>query len=171
MVLSPEDALVHLSNNLSKPSGRLLRNLCDITELLKKHGETLDWDYFIKSARSWGIEAGVYYSLKRSSELLGAPVPASVVTALKPSLWRRWALDLLISREAFLLPIKWRPLKAETSIFVRCLTMRRTRQMLAVLAKYRGRRKRAGWLRTLFWAMFVFCAALGRNTAKAISRR
>jgi hypothetical protein len=170
MVLSPEDALVHLSNNLSKPSGRLLRNLCDITELIRKNEETFDWDYFVKSARSWGIEAGVYYSLKRSGELLGAPVPVSVTVALKPGLGRRWALDLLINQEAFLLPIKWDQLREETSSVVRCLTMRHGRQMLAVLSKFRGRDKRAAWLRSLFWVTFVFCTALGRNTAKTISR-
>ena len=170
MILSPEDILLHLSNNLSKPSGRLLRNLCDITELLKKHGEALDWDYFMKSVHSWGIEAGVYYSLKRSMELLRAPVPASVITALKPSLWRRWALSLLVNREAFLVPIKWDQLRVETSTFVRSLTVRGTRQMLAVLSKYRGHRKRAGWLRTAFWAILVFGTALGHNLVKAVSR-
>jgi hypothetical protein len=168
--LSPEDAIVHLSNNLSKPSGRLLRNLCDITELLKKHGEALNWDYFIKSVHSWGIEAGVYYSLKRSMELFKAPVPATVVTTLKPGLWRRWALTLLINRESFLLPIKWDQLRTETSTIVRCLTMRGTRHMLAVLSKYRGHRKRAGWLRTAFWVILVFGAALEQNIVKAVSR-
>jgi hypothetical protein len=169
MVLSPEDALIHLSNNLSKPSGRLLRNLCDITEMLKKHGETLDWDYLVKSARSWGIEAGVYNSLKLSGEVLGAPVPAPVVATLKPGFWRRWALNLLINHKVFLLPYKWDSLRFQTSIIVRCLTMRRTRRMLAVLSKYRGHTKKVGWLRSLFWMIFVFCAAVGRNITEAIS--
>jgi hypothetical protein len=171
MVLSPEDALVHLSNNFSKPSGLILRNLCDITELTKKYKETLDWDYFIESARSWGIETGVYYSLKVSKELLGVPVPESVVNALKPNKLRRWALDLLINRETFLVPIKWSQLRSETSIMIRSLVIRPTRRMLAALSKYRGHRKRAGWLRTAFWAILVFGAALGHSIMKSAFRR
>jgi hypothetical protein len=171
VVLSPEDVLIHLCNNLSKPSGRLLRNLCDITELMKQYQETLDWDYVIKAAHSWRIEPGVYFCLKHSSGLLEVPVPAAVVAALKPSYWRRWALNLLIGHENFLLPIKWDQLRVETSTIVRCLTIKPIRRMMATLSKYRGNRKRARWLRTLFWINLVFGAALMRNAVKAISKR
>jgi hypothetical protein len=169
MVLSPEDNFLFLSNHLSKQDGQLLRSLCDITELLKRYEIALDWDYIIKSAYSWGIEIGAYHSLRKSKELLGAPVPASTIRSLKPKLWRRWALEFLLSREAFVSPIRCNKLRSETLILVRSLMMKCAYRTALVLAEYRGRGKKGVWLKTEFWIVLVFGAALMRNITRVVS--
>lgn len=169
MVLSPEDNLLFLSNHLSKHSTNLLRSLNDIAELLKKYHGLLDWDYVLESTHSWGIEAAVYYSLWRAQEIFGAPVPTSVVKVLKPESWRRWLLDFLISQEFFISNTRSPQLRNETCVVVRSLMMRHVHQAALVLARNRGRNKRAAWLRTATWIVLVFGAALGRNAARFVS--
>jgi len=168
MVLSPEDTLLYLSNNFSKQSSRKLRTLCDIAELIKKYDGVLDWDYIVKSAKSWNLEAALYYSLRWAHDLLGAPVAESSVRALEPSAWRRCSLGLLMNREFFVSNIRSDKLRAETYIVVRSLMMKHGHQMREVLSRYRGVEKRAKWLRTASWAVLVFGAALVRNIARAI---
>jgi hypothetical protein len=171
MVLSPEDTLLFLANHLAKQSTQLLRCVCDIAELLKKYEHILDWEYIIRSARSWGVETGVYYSLKRSSELLGAAVPEYAMKALKPKAWRRRLLDFLINRDAFTSTTRQTKLSNETYRLVRSLMMKHTRQTLAVLARYRSHDKRVATLRTVIWIILVIGAALGRNLTGVIYRR
>jgi hypothetical protein len=169
MVLSLEDNFLFLSNHLIKHDDQLLRSLCDIAELLKRYSTALDWDYIIKSARSWGIEIGAYYSLKQAKELLGAPVPVSTLRALKPKLWRRWVLNFLVSRETFMSPIKWDKLRSETLVLVRSLMMKCANRTALVLANFRGRGKKGVWLKAIFWIVLVFGAALIRNMAGVVS--
>lgn len=171
LVLSPEDNLLFLSNHLTKQDDQLLRSLCDITELIKKYDGVLDWEYIVRAAHSWGIGTGVYYSLKRSKELLGAPVPVSLIRALKPAAWRRHTLELLTGQEAFVSPIKSNKLRSEILAVVHSLMMKSRRQTLLVLSRHRGSWKRAAWLRTATWVMLVFGAALGRHAVRVVSGR
>jgi hypothetical protein len=170
MVLSSEDNLLFLANHLSKQDTQLLRFLGDIAELLRKYNGHLDWDYIIESAHSWQVEATVYYSLKRARDILGAPVPAYSLDTLKPSTWRRWVLDFLLSPEAFV-SINRNRLVSETSVLARSLMMKHTHQILTVLSRYRGSGKKGAWLRTAIWIMLVFIVGLGRNGIKIASRR
>ena len=170
MTLSPEDNLLFLANHLAKQDIDLLKSLGDIAELIKKYNEALDWDYITESAHSWQIEAAVYYSLRRARDLLGAPVPPAPLKALKPRAWRWWLLDLMVSQETFVSPIRGNKLRSETLALTRSLTMRYPRQMLAVLSKHRGPRKKAAWLRTAIWVMVAFSANLVRYWARVITR-
>jgi len=167
--LSPEDNLLFLSNHLIKQENHLLKSLCDITELIKKYDDVLDWSYIVQSAHSWGIKTSVYYCLKRSKELLGAPVHTSIIKALKPGVWRRWALELLISKETFVSPIKSEKLRLETSALIHSLVMKKVSQTMAVLSRFRGPQKRVAWLRTVTWIVVVFCAASGRYIIRIAS--
>jgi hypothetical protein len=171
-VLSPEDILLHLSNNLSKPGDQLLRSLCDITELLKKYCSILDWKYITESANSWGIGTSVYYSLRRSKELLGAPVPLSVINELKPKPLRHWLLDLLMNQEFLISAAEVTKIKVETRVIFRSLMMNHARQMLTVLSNFRngGRGGMMAWQRTIFWTFLVFSAALWRYTSRFLSK-
>jgi hypothetical protein len=171
MVLSSEDNLLFLSNNLIKQVNQLLRSLCDVAELLEKYQDVLDWKYIIESANSWGIETSVYYTLKQSKELLGAPVPVSVVNALKPKPWRRWLLGFLINEEYLLSSTSVTKIKAETYAVFRSLMMNQARRMLIVLSNFRnrGRGGSIAWLRTIIWIVLVFSAALWHNTARFLS--
>jgi hypothetical protein len=165
MVLSPEDILLFLSNHLSKHSSQLLRSLIDIAELLKKYNGTLDWDYILKSAHKWGVKTAVYCALKRSKELLLAPVPASVIRALRPKACRRWLLDFLVSQEFFVGTTRLTKLQDETYTIVRSLMMQHGYQTALVLARNRGKGRRIAWLKIIMWFILVFGAALARNIA------
>lgn len=168
-ILALEDNLLFLSVHLAKQSTQMLKSLCDIAELIKKHDGMLDWDYIVRSALSWGAGTAVHYSLSRSKDILGAPIPASAIRALKPGAWRRWLLDFLAGREFFISATGLTRLRSETQTIVRSLTMQRISQTAYVLAKFRGRNKKTWWLRNAFWMMPVFGAALIRNTGQMIS--
>ena len=170
LLLSPEDALLFLSNHLFKHDNYLLRSLCDITELLKKYDGIMDWDYILKSAYSWQIETPAYCSLKRAQELLGAPVPESVIATLKPSLFRWRLLNFLIDREIFISTISGYKLRKETSALFRGLLMKHVRQTLVVLSRQHSTEKRWAWLSTVTWVALVFGAALGRNLFRGIRK-
>ena len=163
LVLSPEDNLLFLSTHLCKQNAELLKYIGDISELLKKYEATLDWDYTVASAHSWQVESAAYYALTRARDLLGAPVPASVLDTLKPGLWRRWLIGFLVSQTNLVKPIKGNKLRDWTMVLARCLMMKHTRQMLVVLSRQQGSGKKGTWLRTAGWIMLVFIAGLGRN--------
>jgi CelD/BcsL family acetyltransferase involved in cellulose biosynthesis/ribosomal protein S18 acetylase RimI-like enzyme len=163
MVLSPEDTLLYLAANLLTQDGQQLKYLGDITELLKKYPDNFDWNYVTGTGRSLGISATTYYALKWARELLQAPVPEPVFTALEPSLPRRFIISCLISQRTLLSPVSWTKLRNETTALARGLMMGRTRQTLTVLTKYRGYKKKAAWLRTAAWIPLVFGTSLWLN--------
>jgi hypothetical protein len=138
-------------------------------ELLKKYEGQLDWDYIVKSAHSWEIEVPVYRALRQARDLLGAPVPVSRVKALRPGVWHYWLIEILVGRETLVSPVRWGKLRGETSTLARSLMVRGLRRKLIVLSKYRGLNKKGAWLRTTFWAVVVFVAALWRYGARAIT--
>ena len=82
--LSPEDTLLYLVIHRARTSLRL-RLLCDIAELLRRHGETLDWDYVLRQARSARARTALYWSLGAAHRLLDAPAPAAVLRGIGPS--------------------------------------------------------------------------------------
>ena len=169
LVLSPEDTLLFLSNHLTKEADKLLKPICDITELLKKYDGNLDWDYIIKSARVWEVEAAVYFALRWSQELLGAPVPPSAIEILKPRAWRRWLLEFLVNREFFIAESKPTRLRDEIYTMARSLMMKHRHGAVLVFTKNHGDSEKGFRPRTAFWIALVLSAALGRNIAKFIS--
>jgi hypothetical protein len=169
-ILSPEDNLLYLSNNFSKQKTQILKSLADISELLKKYEGILDWNYIMGSARSWQIEPAVYFSLKLVKDLLGISVPESILAALKPALWRRRAIEFLISRRDLISPIRSVKLRNETSAVVHSLMMKHVSQMSASLSKHRGTVRRAAWLRTAIWIILVFGTSLIRNAVRLLCR-
>jgi hypothetical protein len=162
-VLSMEDNFLYLANTFSKPSNFILKTLCDINELLKKHAGILDWNYILDSARSWQMETALYSALKYARDIFESPIPGSVGRALEPKPWRRRALEMMVNRETFLSPIKWKKLKVETYVLHHTLMMVDFRRMSKALSKHRGYRKKASGLRTGFWMTFVVITALGRK--------
>ncbi len=170
MVLSPEDNLLFLSNHLTKHNDELLKFLGDIAELLKKYQDTLDWDYIIASAHSWQTDTAVYYALANSRDILGAPVLARVLKALRPRIWRRGLLRLLMNQEDFVIPSQPNWLRDWTSAVARGLMMKHLRQTLIVLSRQQGSYKKGAWLRTTFWIVLVLATAVWRNGVIAVSK-
>jgi predicted CoA-binding protein len=163
LVLSPEDNLLFLSTHLSRQVTELLKYIGDISELLKKYEVTLDWDYILTSACSWQIETITYYALARARYLLEAPVPASVLDTLRPAIWRRWLIGFLIDQNNLVKPIKRNKLTDWTMVLNRCLMIKHMRQMLAVLSRQQGSKRRWTWFRIAGWIVLVFLAGLGRR--------
>ena len=168
LLLSPEDTLLLLCNNFSKPSDLLLKSLCDITTLIEKSSNILDWNYIADSSRSWGINISTYYSLYRSKELLRASVPEYVLEALKPGKWRCRLLNLLVNKEAFISTSKLNKLTIETYNLYRGLSMNHLHQTASILSNYRGSNGIWGKLRTVFWTILVFSTALGSTVVGRI---
>jgi Uncharacterised nucleotidyltransferase len=80
-LLSPEDTLLHLAIHRSRSALRL-RFLCDIAELLRCHGATLDWEYILGQARAAGARTALYYALALPAQLLDAPLPPEILPHL-----------------------------------------------------------------------------------------
>ncbi len=167
-VLSPEDNLLFLANQLSKQDDCWLRTVGDIAVLIKQH-EHLDWNYVAGSARSWQMTASLYYALLWARDLLWAPVPAKTMEAVIPPRWQSLLLDLLSGREAFISPSGWHRIRMETLILFRALGMSGRRSMAAVLDRHRSG-ARTLWLKTAVMALCAFVFALPRNGRYALSR-
>ena len=91
-LLSPEDTLLHLAIHRSRSALRL-RFLCDVAELLRVHGATLDWQYILRQTREAGARTALYYALALPSELLGAPLPDDILPQLGVSRIKRRLLE------------------------------------------------------------------------------
>ncbi|MFL5801371.1 MAG: nucleotidyltransferase family protein [Roseiflexaceae bacterium] len=91
-LLSPEDTLLHLAIHRSRSALRL-RFLCDIAELLRRHGAALDWGYILGQARAAGARTALYYALALPTELLGAPLPPEILPRLGVGRLKRRLLE------------------------------------------------------------------------------
>lgn len=86
VILSPEDLLLHVSAHSSIhlfTAG--LRDLCDISEIVRSSVDSLDWGRILDQARNWRIVNCVYLTLLLASRLLGAEVPGRILDGLRPA--------------------------------------------------------------------------------------
>jgi hypothetical protein len=90
--LSPEDTLLHLAIHRSRSALRL-RFVCDIAELLRRHGATLDWSYVLGQARALRARTALFSALGLAQELLAAPLPPEVLPQLGVGRLKRSLLD------------------------------------------------------------------------------
>lgn len=82
--LAPEDTLVVLGLQLFKDTvqGKLvLRQVCDIAEVLKQHTE-LDWPLLLRRTATRGVQRELFLGVQVAHEALGAPVPDTVRTLM-----------------------------------------------------------------------------------------
>lgn len=171
MVPSTEDTLLYIAIKLLVHDEKHFKHLVDLTEIIKKNQNNLDWDYIIKTQQSLGITAIIFYAFKWAQELLEAPVPESVMKALKPSLTRRCLISWLISHRILLSTGGWIKIHNEIKTLAYSLMMSRRRQAFIVLAQYRGYDKRGIWLRTLAWIPLVFGVTLLSNAVRLFYER
>ena len=87
LTLSPEDTLLFICehNSYGHQFNFGLRPYLDITMLINFFGEKLDWESVIERAHTWHWTKGIYLSLYLADALLGAPVPDTVLQALRPA--------------------------------------------------------------------------------------
>jgi Uncharacterised nucleotidyltransferase len=83
--LSPEDLLLHLCLHTSYhhqfECG--LRPSCDIAALIDRYGAQFDWDAVCRRSLQWRWSKGVYVALALAQRLVGAKVPAEVLSRLQ----------------------------------------------------------------------------------------
>lgn len=98
-VLAREDLLLHLClhGGHQHGFGLGLSPLCDITETLTQYQDDLDWQAIVRRACRWGVQKCVYFGLRLSHELLGAPVPQEALTSLEPDDDGRW-MELILKQ-------------------------------------------------------------------------
>ena len=75
LTLSPEDLLLHLCLHFSinhRFSILEMKNLCDISETIKRYNADIDWKVLGDRCRGYRIGRYVYCTLRLASELLGA---------------------------------------------------------------------------------------------------
>lgn len=84
-LLSAEDLLLHLTIHLSHQHHfrrAALKGLVDITTVMTAGESAIDWTVLAARARAWGASGVLYTTLRLTSEMLGAPVPAAVFATL-----------------------------------------------------------------------------------------
>jgi hypothetical protein len=100
LTLDPVDTLVHLCLHAALGGGDRLAWLADVERAIVV--EQPPWDEVAARAREWRSGAATAAILRRTRDVLGAPVPESVLRALDPSsvrrrlgarMDRRWAPD------------------------------------------------------------------------------
>ncbi|MFN8443063.1 MAG: nucleotidyltransferase family protein [Caldilineaceae bacterium] len=102
--LCPEDLLIHVCVHATYHHWfqHGVRSLCDIAELLRYYGDTLDWETVRARAAAWQCERGVYLALSAAQQLLGVDIPNPLVASLysmKPTPFTRDELQGLLFPE------------------------------------------------------------------------
>ena len=86
LMLCPEDQLVQLSAHAHKHGFNRIIWLKDLDLLLRAYGDELNWPLVLDVARQEGVQASVWYALRLTAALLGAPVPDQVLALFRPTL-------------------------------------------------------------------------------------
>jgi hypothetical protein len=102
-ILSPEDTLLHLSIHRTRSALRL-RWVADIAELLRRYGESLDWDAYLSRARAAGARTSSWVVLGLARDLLEAPVPDRVLRELAVKWPKRAVVQRIAGRSALFRP-------------------------------------------------------------------
>lgn len=84
--LCPEDLLLHVCGHAaySHTFEMSLRALYDVLVILQRFHTSLRCDLLVQTAVEWRWQRGVYLVLRMAGELLGAPLPAGLLPALRP---------------------------------------------------------------------------------------
>ncbi|MCP4691735.1 MAG: nucleotidyltransferase family protein, partial [Desulfobacterales bacterium] len=87
LVLSPLDLLLHTCLHAGyhhRFDGSALKAFCDIGEILRRHGDQMDWERFTLRAGQWRVTKSVHLCLYLAREIMGAPAPGELLDALRP---------------------------------------------------------------------------------------
>jgi hypothetical protein len=86
LVLSPEDILLHLSLHTSYDIRFRsdLRPYCDITAIVNRYTNEINWNQLQLRAYEWRAEKCLYLTLRLSQDILGLSLPDSILHSIKP---------------------------------------------------------------------------------------
>ncbi len=82
--MSWEDLLFHLCVHLEGHGFNEMIQFCDIAEVLRQYGATMDWRAFIDITRSTQMQGSVSCALEFVQKVLCASAPAEVLAELRP---------------------------------------------------------------------------------------
>ena len=101
-VLSPTINLLYLSAHLSHHGFSRMIWFYDLYLVIKKSGESINWERLIEKARGYRCVGQIYYSLLHTGYFFGKTVPEEVLKELAPTPIKRQATLLFISPDAIL---------------------------------------------------------------------
>ncbi|MBW4055524.1 MAG: nucleotidyltransferase family protein [Proteobacteria bacterium] len=85
LVLCKEDLLLHLILHICQHNFTgMLRNFCDIREVIYKYKTEINWENFVSRADEWNCINAVFLVLQLSNDILNVAVPGDVLELLKP---------------------------------------------------------------------------------------
>jgi hypothetical protein len=76
-MMSPEDSLLLACTHGIKENWRMLRRLCDVAEIIRRH-DNMDWDALSNCTEMTAARTKLYLALTCAHQLLGAPLPAHI---------------------------------------------------------------------------------------------
>jgi hypothetical protein len=105
--LRPEHLLLHLCFHFAymhRYMGQLFQ-LCDISQVLVRYQNSLDWEFFTEQVRDWGMVKAIYLALEAARQLLDAPIPAPVLASIEPKDFQTdyliWLVDQMLESHNF----------------------------------------------------------------------
>lgn len=119
-ILSPEDTLLHLAIHRSRSPLRL-RFVCDIAELLRKHGAALDWSYVLEQAQAAGARTALFLALTLARDLLDAQPASSILQQLRVGRLKYRLLDQTCGEAALFRPAAPGDLDQQPALLLRLL--------------------------------------------------
>ena len=88
LTLAPEDMLVHLAIHFFLDrrfrSYAALGQICDMAEVIRAYEHEIDWNCLLRRVVEDKVRGPVYCGLSLACEMLDAPVPDEVLSALRP---------------------------------------------------------------------------------------
>jgi hypothetical protein len=145
LALSPVDSILYQCMHASFQHHFLfgLRPLIDISETIRRYQNELNWKELQNRARAWNAQRCVWLTLRFARELLGAGVPRTLLSALKPENmdmplleWARNTIfsdkrDLQILSDDVVKLLKSRSLRNRVALLFKSVFL--SRQMLATM--------------------------------------
>jgi hypothetical protein len=87
LIMAPDDLVLYLCLHTAyhHKLEHSLQGLCDISLTIRSSKQSFDWRVVEQRAHDWKISKYAYLALRLTRELLDAPIPDSVLSALEPS--------------------------------------------------------------------------------------
>ncbi|MFM7326795.1 MAG: nucleotidyltransferase family protein, partial [Nodosilinea sp.] len=85
LALAPEDLILHLCHHAAyhHQFDMGLRGLMDISRVVDRLEDQLDWGALQRTAEAWGWQRGVYLTLALTDGIFGLPLPAPIAQAIQ----------------------------------------------------------------------------------------
>ena len=85
LALAPEDLILHLCHHAAyhHQFDMGLRGLMDISRVVDRLGDQLDWGALQRTAEAWGWQRGVYLTLALADGIFGLPLPTPIAQAIQ----------------------------------------------------------------------------------------